>query len=203
MKLEDDFALDAPLDRVWEVLNDVELIAPCMPGFSLTEADGERFRGTMKVKLGALTVQYDADVTIVERDEAAHAVRMAIAGREHRGGGSVRATVTSRLAASGTGTRVALSTDLQLTGRVAQMGRGMIGDVSSAMVGDFVRALERDVLAGPAPSNGDASAPPMPPRAPAEPVDLTAVAGRSALKALGPVLLGVLALALLAWRRRR
>ena len=213
MRLEDRFELPAPPARVWEVLNDMELIAPYVPGFELKQAQDDVFAGTMKVKLGAMTVQYEAEITIAARDEESMTVRMLVSGRERRGTGRMKATVTSRLEAAGAGTTVALDTDLELAGKVAQMGRGMIADVSSKLVGDFVAALVANVLSAPAGSGGaPATGPPGEPtrdsgsaRAPGTDavVDLTAVASRSAAKRLGPPLLLVLALLLLVRRRRR
>lgn len=156
MKLVDTFDLSASPDRVWQVLNDVELIAPYVPGFELNEVNGDVFRGTMKVKLGAMTVQYETEITIAARDDASRAVHMAVAGRERRGSGKMKAAVTSRLEQGGAGTAVTLETDLELTGKVAQMGRGMIADVSKKLVREFVLSLEAGIFSG-APFDADAS----------------------------------------------
>jgi hypothetical protein len=151
----------------------------------------------MKVKLGAMTVEYDAEITIAERDAAARTVRIQVVGRELRGGGRMRAEVTSKLEPAGPGTTVRLDTELDLAGKVAQMGRGMIADVSSKLIGDFVRALEANVLHS---SDGEAATPPPGPTAGA-PVDITGAAGQAALKRAAPVL--ILALVVLWLLRRR
>jgi carbon monoxide dehydrogenase subunit G len=204
MKLEERFELAAPASRVWTVLNDVPLIAPHIPGFDLEAAEGDLYRGTMKVKLGALTVQYLTEITVAERDSDAMRVQMLVAGRERRGTGKMKAAVTSRLDDAGGHTIVTLDTDLDLAGKVAQMGRGMIADVSSKLVRDFVASLEADVLAGqptdadPAEAGGVA----VPPARTGESVvDLTGVAGKSAVKRLGPVIAALFVLGL--WLRRR
>src|SRR5688500_8469305 len=148
----------------------------------------------MKVKLGASTVEYDTEITIAERDAAGRTVRMQVTGRELRGGGRMRAEVTSTLEPAGAGTTVTLDTELDLAGKVAQMGRGMIADVSSKLIGDFVHSLEANVLRSP-------SATATPPEgAPGAPVDLTGAAGQAALKRAAPVV--ILALLVLWWWRR-
>jgi carbon monoxide dehydrogenase subunit G len=196
MKLEERFELSAPPERVWEVLNDIEAIAPFVPGFNLTDAEGDTFRGTMKVKLGAMTVEYEAQIAIAERDDAGRRVRMDVSGREPRGGGKMHAEVTSRLEPTGTGTAVTLDTDLELAGRVAQMGRGMIADVSAKLIGDFVRSLETNVLAPTA--NGTPAAAQT--QAAGAAVDLTSAAGAAAAKRIVPMVIGAIVVVVLVRR---
>jgi carbon monoxide dehydrogenase subunit G len=198
MKLEDRFDLAAPPERVWEVLNDVELISPYVPGFSLKEVDGDVFRGAMKVKIGAIVAQYDTEIVIAERDEGSRRVRMDVRGREPQGGGRMHAVVSSRLEPAGDGTVVRLDTELELVGKVAQMGRGLVADVSSKLIREFVASLETNVLNAPRPSGGE-SAPSQAASRPAESeavVDLTGAASQAVAKRLA---LAGLAAALLGW----
>ncbi len=201
MRLEERFELTAPPERVWEVLNDIELIAPYIPGFSLEAADDNVFRGKMKVRVGAMTVEYDTEITIAERDDSTRTMRMDVAGREPRGGGKMQAAVTSRLEPWGAGTAVVLDTELELAGKIAQMGRGMIADVSSKLISDFVRALEADVLgrSGSGAPSASGHPAPSPSSADGAPVDITGAASRAAAKRLVPV---VLAVVVLLWMLR-
>jgi carbon monoxide dehydrogenase subunit G len=202
VKLEDRFVVAAPPERVWDVLNDIELIAPYVPGFTLKEVDGDVFRGAMKVKLGAMVVQYDAEIVITERDQGSRRVRMDVSGREPHGGGGMRAAVSSRLEPAGDGTAVTLDTDLELVGKVAQMGRGLVADVSSKLIREFVTSLEANVLNGPQPTGGE-PAPAQESTRPAEPdavVDLTGAASQAVAKRVALVALAML---VLVWLGRR
>lgn len=218
MQLTEDFTVSVPADRLWALLNDVERIAPCVPGFTLTEASHPDYRGLMKVKVGAITVKYDATITFVERDDAARRVVLAVRGREPRGGGSVDATVTSSLSDLGEETTATMVTDVEVTGRVAQFGRGIIADVSSRMTEQFVDRLNKQLLA-PSPAatdaNGsDAATPATPPvggptgspPSQDEALDLGAVAAIPVLKrvapAVGAAALAALVIWLLRWRSR-
>jgi carbon monoxide dehydrogenase subunit G len=148
VKIEDEFRVDVPVDEAWKVLLDVERIAPCMPGAQLQEVEGEEYRGIVKVKVGPITAQYKGAARIVETDEAAHKLVLKADGRDTRGQGNASATVTATLTADGGGTRVHIDTDLNITGKVAQFGRGVMADVSSKLLGQFATNLERDVLSG-------------------------------------------------------
>jgi uncharacterized protein len=211
MQLTDDFTVPVPVERLWELLNDVERIAPCVPGFTLSEANHPDYRGRMKVKVGAITVQYDATITFVERDEINKRVVLAVKGRELRGAGSVDATVTSSLVEQGAETKAEMVTDVQVTGRVAQFGRGIIADVSSRMTEQFVDRLTTNLLApvAAAPTTNGAAgvspAEPAPdgPPAPDEALDLGSVAAVPVLKRLAPLLAGLVAVALVVRLLRR
>jgi uncharacterized protein len=155
------------------VLTDVELIAPCMPGAQLQEIEGEEYRGVVKVKVGPITAQYKGAARFVEKDEAAHRVVLRAEGRETRGQGNANATITATMEPDGDGTKVAVVTDLTVTGRVAQFGRGVLADVSSKLLGQFVDCLEgkldEDAGAG---APGGAAAPAPSPVAAGGPQDI-------------------------------
>jgi carbon monoxide dehydrogenase subunit G len=181
MELKDSFTVPVTADRLWEVLTDVELIAPCVPGFQLAEAADPDYRGAMKIKVGAITVQYDATITFVDRDDAARRAVLTVTGREKRGAGSVNAKVTATLTDEGEQTTAEMVTDVQVTGRVAQFGRGIIADVGSRLTGQFVDNLNSQVLAP------TASAAPQPPAEGAPPAAATAGADGAAGPADGAV----------------
>jgi carbon monoxide dehydrogenase subunit G len=130
MQLENKFTIEAPLDKAWAALNTPETIAPCFPGATLTEYEGDSFTGTVKVKLGPISLTYKGKGTYVERDDAAHRVVIEAAGRDSRGNGTANATVTGSLEADGPDkTAVTMVTDMTITGRPAQFGRGVMTDV--------------------------------------------------------------------------
>lgn len=203
MELKNGYDVAASVDTLWDVLNDVERIAPFVPGFDLQEVDGDTYRGTIKVKAGAISVSYNAEIEVIERDAAARRVVMEVSGRERRGPGSVNAKVTSSLAPAGERTRIELLTEVQVTGKVAQFGSGVLSDVSDALVGQFVSRLEEHLAdtgaaAAAAPANGGAPAAVQPsvsgPRPAARPssqgdddvVDIGAVAGPAMLRRMAP-----------------
>jgi carbon monoxide dehydrogenase subunit G len=159
MELNNEFTVAAPVDRTWSVLTDLERIAPCMPGAQLTEVEGEEYRGNVKVKVGPITAQYKGAASFVSRDDDAHVAVLKAEGRDTRGQGNASATITATLAPAGSGTKVVVATDLTITGKVAQMGRGVLADVSAKLLDQFVDALERDVLSsGANPTGGNGSA---------------------------------------------
>ena len=148
MKIEDQFRVGVPVDEAWRVLLDVERIAPCMPGAQLQEIEGDEFRGIVKVKVGPITAQYKGAARITEADEAAGKVVIKAEGRDTRGQGNASATVTATLEADGDGTLVKIDTDLNVTGKVAQFGRGVMADVSGKLLGQFADCLQSTVLSG-------------------------------------------------------
>jgi uncharacterized protein len=149
MELAHEFTVDTPIDRAWAVLTDVERIAPCMPGAELTEVDGDTYHGLVKVKVGPISAHYKGTASFVEKDEAAHRAVLKAAGRDTRGQGNASATVTAVMTEEGAGTRVAITTDMTVSGRVAQFGRGVMADVTARLLQQFVGNLEANVL-GPA-----------------------------------------------------
>jgi uncharacterized protein len=160
MRIEQTVEVEAPLDRVWALVNDVPRVAPCMPGAELTEVVDERtFAGTVKVKLGPINLSYKGTVVLEEVDEAAHRARLQASGRDVRGGGTAKATVDTRLeAVSGDRTRMSVETDLHLTGRVASFGRGAVQDVSARLFGQFADCLRDTLEAAPAAATAEPAA---------------------------------------------
>lgn len=158
MKIEDEFRVDVPVDEAWKVLLDVERIAPCMPGAALTGIDGDRFTGKVAVKLGPVNLTYQGSGHFVTRDENQRLVVIQASGQDRRGAGTAAATVTATLHPDGEATRVAVVTDLNITGRAAQYGRGMIADVSAKLTGQFADCLARHLAENPA-EPGVAAAP--------------------------------------------
>ncbi|ADP80773.1 SRPBCC family protein [Pseudofrankia inefficax] len=146
MELTNEFRVEASPATTWAVLTDLERIAPCMPGAQLLEVAGDEYRGAVKVKVGPVVAQYKGTATFLSLDETAHKAVLKADGRETRGQGNASATVTVTLSPDGTGTRATVLTDLHITGKVAQFGRGVIADVSSNLIGKFVESLESSIL---------------------------------------------------------
>ena len=147
MELVHEFTVAVPVERAWDVLTDVERIAPCMPGAELTGVDGGTYHGQVKIKVGPITAQYKGTASFAEKDEAARRVVLKASGRDTRGQGTAAATVTAAMAEEAGATTVSIVTDLSVSGRVAQFGRGVMADVSARLLEQFVHNLEADVLA--------------------------------------------------------
>jgi carbon monoxide dehydrogenase subunit G len=149
VKLEQSFEVHAPVDRVWETLIDVERVAPCLPGAEVTEAgDDGTYRGTFSVRLGPTTAAYRGELHMQEVDESARRVVMSASGQDKRGQGSAKATIVSTMQEEGEATRVAVETDLTITGRLARFGRGgMIQDISNRLLKDFAACLQQRIEA--------------------------------------------------------
>jgi carbon monoxide dehydrogenase subunit G len=165
MELVNEFTVNADVATTWATLTDVERIAPCMPGAQLTEIEGEVFRGTVAVKVGPITAKFKGEASFVEQDAAARKAVLKAAGRDTGGKGNASALITAQLSeVSPTSTHVLVTTDLTITGKVAQFGRGALADVSTKLIGQFVEQLETTVLAGDgaataAPATGASAAP--------------------------------------------
>jgi carbon monoxide dehydrogenase subunit G len=162
MNIHDEFRVSVPVEEAWRVLLVVERIAPCMPGAQLQEVEGDEYRGIVKVKVGPITAQYKGAAKIIEADETARRIVLKGEGRDTRGQGNASATVTAQLEPDGDGTNVTIDTDLNVTGKVAQFGRGVMADVSSKLLGQFATCLESRVLAGEGPGTPTPSLPPSP-----------------------------------------
>jgi uncharacterized protein len=147
MELTNEFRVAAPEDVVWRALTDVERIAPCMPGAELQSVEGDEYRGVVKVKVGPITAQYKGAARFASRDDAAHRAVLEAEGRETRGQGNASATITAQLAPDGDATTVSVVTDLKVSGRVAQFGRGVLADVSAKLIDQFADCLA-DKLGG-------------------------------------------------------
>lgn len=189
MELKSDFEVSVGVDRAWEVLTDPALIAPCLPGARLDEVDGDEFRGAVKVKVGPISAEYRGKATMVEtnRDELRIVIRAE--GRDSRGAGNAAADITALMeAASDNSTKVQVTTELKISGKVAQFGRGVLGDVSAKLMGQFVDNLE-GMLSEAAEAAEEAE------RAAGAVNLLDAVPGR--LRILSPIIVPVLALGLL------
>lgn len=146
MELNNDFEVAAPVDLVWAVLTDVERIAPCLPGAQLLEIEGDEFRGVVKIKVGPITAQYKGAASFSERDDVEHRAVLRAEGRDTRGAGNAAADITAELEATDVGTKVTVTTDLTVTGKVAQFGRGVMADVSKKLMGQFAENLS-DLIA--------------------------------------------------------
>jgi uncharacterized protein len=149
VEINDSFRVDLPVEETWRVLMDIERIAPCLPGAQLQEIAGEEYRGVVKVKVGPITAQYKGTAHFESRDEATHTAVIVGTGRDTRGQGNASASIRMQLTADGAGTAVTIDTDLSITGKVAQFGRGVMADVSAKLLAQFVENLERDVLSQP------------------------------------------------------
>ena len=148
MELTNDFKVGISVPEAWKVLTDVERIAPMLPGAQLQEVEGDEYRGVVKVKVGPITAQYKGAAKFVERDEAGGKVVLSASGRDTRGQGNASATITATMQPDGEGTYVTVVTDLTVTGKVAQFGRGVLAEVSAKLLGQFVDALEADLASG-------------------------------------------------------
>jgi carbon monoxide dehydrogenase subunit G len=145
MELTHTFTVPASVDETWAHFQDIESVAGCFPGATVTEVDGDDFKGSCKVKLGPIALVYSGTGSFVEKDETAHRFVVDAKGKDKRGNGTAGATVTATMSDSGGSTDVTVVTDLAITGKPAQFGRGVIQDVSDKLLGQFVACLEQQV----------------------------------------------------------
>ena len=213
MELTNDFVIDRTVDETWKILNDLEFIAPCMPGAKLTEIEGDEYRGTVKIKVGPISAQYKGKASFVEQDESAKVARLKAEGRDPRQGNANAMVTASMEAVTDTATKVTIHTDLKLSGKVASFGRGIIEDVSKKLLGQFVDNLRLKLEEGtgtsttPAASEPTAAVTSQPSvrviDAPeAEAVDLLSVTGNPIAKRVAPVIGVVVLLLILRWLLR-
>jgi uncharacterized protein len=186
MQLEHHLSVPAPIDVVWPALIDPERVAPCVPGATLTGVDGDSFTGTVKVKVGPITLLYKGTGTFTEHDEQARRAVLKAAAKDTRGNGTVNATIALTLTEEGDHTTGTAVTDLSITGKPAQFGRGMISDVGGKIIEQFAACLS-DKLAAPAAAPVTEAEPETVRQSETEPLDLVQYARGSALKRVGPV----------------
>jgi carbon monoxide dehydrogenase subunit G len=173
MELVNEFRVAVPIDQAWNVLTDLERIAPCMPGAELTAVDGDVFEGGVKVKVGPITARYKGKASFQEKDDVAHRAVIKAEGRETRGQGNANAIITAQLTEDGDGTKAVVTTDLTISGKAAQFGRGVLADVSGKLLQQFVRCLESNVLSADVPA---AASPPAVADGDPAPVEAAALA---------------------------
>jgi len=165
MKLEHEFRVPVPITQAWDVLLDVERIAPCMPGATVESFDGETVNGRVKVKVGPIQVTYGGTARFIEKNEAGRRVTLDASGKEARGSGTAKATIVAVLQDDGASTLVTVTTDLAITGKPAQFGRGVMVEVGNKLLGRFADCLAEEIGTG----SADDAAEPAEPAAPAEP----------------------------------
>ncbi|MQA79582.1 MAG: hypothetical protein GEV10_14075 [Streptosporangiales bacterium] len=188
MQLVNEFVVPRPVDEAWAVLTDVERIAPCMPGAQLTEVEGDVYRGTVRVKVGPVVARFSGQAEFRERDDDEHRAVLEARGKEATGKGIASATVTMLLTPDGDKTTVGVTTDLSISGRLAQFGQGTVSDISARMLGQFLTCLEERVLTD---DTATQAAP-----ADAEPVDLLRSAGAPVARRLVPFALVLVVVAI-------
>ncbi|HYI36446.1 MAG TPA: SRPBCC family protein [Thermoleophilaceae bacterium] len=184
MKLEQTFKVEAPIEKVWEALIDVERVAPCLPGAEITESDESGvYKGNFTVKLGPTTAAYRGELHMESVDEAARTVTMRASGQDKRGQGGAKATIVSVMREDGGATAVDTTTDFTITGRLARFGRGgMIKDISNKLLKDFSACLAENIeapaaddgtpareIGEPEPAQAQTAATPAPPPGPMRP----------------------------------
>jgi hypothetical protein len=230
-QIVNEFTVNRPIDEAWPIICDVERIAPCLPGAQLEEIEGDVYRGKVKVKLGAVATEFKGEAQFVERDDAAHTAKLAAKGRDTKGRGNAAADIYAAAEAlSPTSTKCTVTADIHITGKVAQFGRGIMGDVSKKLMDQFAHnlntMLDEQEPAGDAPSSDTAdsrtadsgpatsdpaetvAAEPEQPKVrkingpAAEPVDLADMAGPALLKRIGPVVAAIILIILILRRRR-
>ncbi len=159
MIIENEFTVGAEIDTVWRTLLDMEGVATCLPGATITATDEENvYNGSMRLKVGPMRVEYRGSATLAEVDEQAHKAVISLSAREAKGQGSARATITNRLESTDAGTRVVAHTDLHITGPQAQFGRGVIEDVGKRVLSEFSQCLEQKIGGGQADGTGGVAA---------------------------------------------
>jgi len=195
MDLHNSFAVPASLDAAWDALLDVQRMAPCMPGATLEGVDGDEFTGNVKVKLGPVSIVYAGKARFVSKDDASHVAVIEGAGKETRGTGSAKALVTIRLESeSSNSTRVEVMTELTITGKAAQFGRGVMQDVAARIIDQFaanLSALMGERSDEPTDEGGAASA--------TDSIDLLGAASLPLLKRAVPLAVGAMAVVAIIW----
>jgi len=204
MDLNHQFTVAVPVEDAWRILTDVERIAPCLPGAQLQEIEGDTYRGIVKVKVGPIQAQFKGQANFIERDDIAHKVVLKGEGRDTTGKGNASAIITAEMTAvDASNTAVTVNTDLSVTGKVAQFGRGAMADISDKLLAQFVVNLNALIAEQPATAATPAAAPEPTEgvrtieSAEVAPLDLLSAAGSPILKRAIPVV--VVVVAVLVW----
>ena len=180
MELVNEFTVNRPIEQAWAVLTDVERIAPCLPGAQLQEIEGDIYRGVVKVKVGPISAALKGEAHFVERDDANHRAVLKGEGRDTKGNGNASALITATLEElSPTSAKCVVHTDLNMTGKVAQFGRGALADISSKLMQQFSKNLDAMLVKDGEDSTAEATAV----TAAAAATDTTAAATKPATKA--------------------
>lgn len=204
MELDHSFTVPVAIDEAWQALLDVRRIAPCMPGAALDSVNGDEFTGTVKVKLGPIGLTYKGKAGFVEKDAAAHRAVIDARGRDARGNGTAAAKVTATLSEDNGATTVAVHTELDITGKPAQFGRGVMVDVGNKLIGQFADNLAAELRGPEAAAASEAAVAPTPVPAPEpKPINLIESAGPAVAKRIAPVALAVLVVLIAVGRSRR
>jgi uncharacterized protein len=146
VKMENEFTVEAPVEQAWETLLDLERITPCLPGAALQEESGDEYKGTMTIRLGPVTQKYNGTVSFEETDEESRRAVLKADGKDARGQGTASATITSTLSEESGGTKVRVETDMHLTGKAAQFGRGVQQEVATKLINQFAECLEKEIM---------------------------------------------------------
>jgi uncharacterized protein len=214
MELNHEFNVNVPAEQAWSVLTNVEMIAPCLPGAQLQEVEGDTYRGVVKIKVGPIVAQFKGQAVFAERDDVNKKAVLKAEGRDTGGKGNANASITAQLTQiSDSVTKVNVDTDLAITGKVAQFGRGALADVSDKLLAQFAASLNELLESQPAAESApvvqtETVAPETAAEQPAEvrkidapeakPIDLIGTAGGTMAKMVAPIVIGVAAIVVLA-----
>jgi len=212
MDLNHEFIVNVPVNDAWIILTDLERIAPCLPGAQLTEVEGDTYRGQVKIKVGPIVAQFKGQASFVTRDDAAHTASLKGEGRDTTGKGTASAIITAQLTSvTPTSTKCTVVTELTISGKVAQFGRGALADVSDKLLKQFSENLNQLIASAPAATSTPAatSAPAAEAAAASPeirkidsaevaPLDLLGTAGAPILKRAIPVVVALIAVVIAA-----
>jgi hypothetical protein len=201
MDLNHEFTVNVPVAEAWAILTDLERIAPCLPGAQLTEVEGDTYRGQVKIKVGPILAQFKGQASFMSRDDVAHKASLKGEGRDTTGKGNASAIITAELTSvTPTSTKCTVHTDLSISGKVAQFGRGALADVSDKLLAQFSENLNQLISAAPAPAPVVAESSPAPSEQPTirkidgpevAPLNLLDTAGSTIAKRAIPALIGI------------
>jgi carbon monoxide dehydrogenase subunit G len=208
MDLNHEFIVNVPVNDAWVILTDLERIAPCLPGAQLTEVEGDTYRGQVKVKVGPIVAQFKGQASFVSRDDVAHTAMLKGEGRDTTGKGTASAVITAQLTeVTPTSTKCTVVTNLTISGKVAQFGRGALADVSDKLLAQFSENLNQLINSSPAPATTAATTAPVAAASPeirkiesaeVAPLDLLGTAGAPILKRAIPVVVALVAVVIAA-----